>query len=266
MSGELDTLEGKVIVDTSTPESLKVTMSNALVRAGHGLSLSEKRLIMMSVATLDSRKLLKPGEVPITRIRATDYAEQFQIDPDTAYDQLRAAEKSLYNRSITFFEASHRRKGKPLDLTMVRMRWVGQVKYHKTEGWVELHWWPPLLPHLCGLKNQFTSYQLAQASGLRSMHSWRLLELIERFTGTGWAQYSIEDFAVAMDATVKQRGDFAKIRTKIIEPSVRELNEKDGWAIEWEPVKAGRKVVALRFKFKKDPQGRLNGVVSENGK
>ena len=31
MLAELDTLEGKVIVDTSTPESLKVTMSNALV-------------------------------------------------------------------------------------------------------------------------------------------------------------------------------------------------------------------------------------------
>ena len=257
MSAELETLEGKVIVDTSTPESHKVTMSNALIRAGHGLALAEKRLLMMSLATLDSRKVLKPGEVPVTRVRATDYAEQFQVDTDTAYTQLRAAEKSLYNRSITFFEASHRRKGKPLDLTMVRMRWVGQVKYHKTEGWVELHWWPLLLPHLFGLQRQFTSYQLEQASGLRSMHSWRLLELIQRFSGTGWAEYTIEDFAAAMDATDKQRADFAAIRRKIIEPAVKELNDKDGWDIRWEPIKAGRKVKAIRFQFVKDPQGKL---------
>jgi plasmid replication initiation protein len=204
--------------------------------------------------------------VPITRIRATDYAEQFQIDPDTAYDQLRAAEKSLYNRSITFFEASHRRKGKPLDLTMVRMRWVGQVKYHKTEGWVELHWWPPLLPHLCGLKNQFTSYQLAQA--IRpALHALMAAPGADRAlyrNGLGAVQH--RGLCRRDGCNSETAGRFCRDPRKIIEPAVRELNEKDGWAIEWEPIKAGRKVVALRFKFKKDPQGRLNGVVSENGK
>ena len=84
---------------------------------------------MMSVATLDSRHKLKPGEVPITRIYAKDYATTFGVDPDTAYSQLRAAERTLYNRSITFFEAAYRRKGKEIEPTIVRMRWVGQVKY-----------------------------------------------------------------------------------------------------------------------------------------
>ncbi|TJY70609.1 replication initiation protein, partial [Klebsiella pneumoniae] len=60
-----------------------------------------------------------------------------------------------------------------------------------------------------------------------------------------------------MDATEKQRENFAKVRTKIIEPAVKELVEKDGWLIEWKPVKAGRKVAKVRFEFKRDPQGRL---------
>jgi plasmid replication initiation protein len=38
---------------------------------------------------------------------------------------------------------------------------------------------------------------------------------------------------------------------------VHELNEKDGWLIDWEPIKAGRKVKAVRFTFERDPQGRL---------
>jgi plasmid replication initiation protein len=254
-------LNPSTIVDTSTPETFQVTMSNALARAGHGLTLAEKRLIMMSVATLDSRHKLKPGEVPITRIYAKDYATTFGVDPDTAYSQLRAAERTLYNRSITFFEAAYRRKGKEIEPTIVRMRWVGQVKYHQGEGWVELHWWPALMPHLTGLQAQFTSYQLEQASALRSVYSWKLLEMLQRFKGKradGWAEYSIEDFATAMEATPKQKQNFAAIRRKIIEPAVKELVEKDGWGIEWEPIKAGRKVVALRFKFKKDPQGRLD--------
>jgi len=235
-----------------------VSLGNALTRAGHGLTLAEKRVVMLAVSTLDSRRVLAFGEVPTTRITAAEYAETFQVDSDTAYDQLQAAAKALYNRSITFFEPAHRRSGKPLPPTVVRMRWVGEARYQAGEGWIELAWWPKLLPHLTGLRKHFTSYQLQQASALRSAYSWRLLELLMRFRDTGWAEYSIEDFAASMDATEKQRADFGKIRTKIIEPAIKELTQKDGWLIQWEPIKAGRKVKALRFTFERDPQGRLS--------
>lgn len=246
------------VADVERPAGERwVTMSNALTRAGHGLTLAEKRIVAAAVSKLDSRRVLKPGEVPRTRITAMEYAETFDVDIDTAYDQLQAAAKQLYQRSITFYEPAWKRDGKPLPPTRVQMRWVGSVKYQQGEGWVELAWWPPLLPHLLGLRKQFTSYQLQQASALRSVYSWRLLELLMRFESTGWAEYTIEDFCASMDATAKQAADFAKVRTKIIEPAVRELQEKDGWLIQWHPIKAGRKVKALRFNFMRDPQARL---------
>lgn len=234
-----------------------VTMSNALMRAGHGLTLGEKRLVAWAAARLDSRRKLAFGEVPTTRIMASEYAEEFGVDLNTAYEQLALAAKHLYSRSITFFEPAWKRNGKPLPPTKVQMRWVGQVHYQEGEGWVELSWWPHLLPHLVGLKRQFTSYQLQQASALRSTYSWKLLELLMRFQTTGWAEYAVEDFCTSMEATEKQRADFAKIRTKIIEPAVRELEAKDGWIIRWEPIKAGRKVKSIRFTFVRDPQQRL---------
>lgn len=100
-------------------------------------------------------------------------------------------------------------------------------------------------------------YQLHQASALRSIYSWRLLELLARFRQTGYADYTIEDFATSMGATEKQREDFNNIRRRMIEPAVKELREKDGWDIEWEPVRAGRKVTSLRFKFNRQAQDRM---------
>lgn len=243
-------------VDRPAGERL-VTMSNALTRAAHGLTLTEKRIVLMAVSKLDSRKALAPSEVPTTRITAGEYAELAECEMSAAYEALREAAKRLYGRSITYYEPAHRRRGKPIEPTMVQMRWVGQVHYQKGEGWVELYWWPKLLPHLTGLKKQFTSYQLQQAAALRSEYSWKLLELLTRFKSTGTAEYTIEDFATSMGATPKQRENFAKIRTKIIEPAVRELSDKDGWLIQWEPIKAGRKVKALRFTFMRNPQGQL---------
>jgi plasmid replication initiation protein len=233
-----------------------VTMSNALTRAAHGLTLGEKRVIAWAVSTLDSRQVLKPGEVPTTRISAMDYATEFKVDNDTAYDQLQAAAKALYNRSITFYEPAHKRNGKPLPPTKVQMRWVGEAKYQAGEGWIELAWWPKLLPHLTGLKKQFTSYQLQQASALRSVYSWRLLELLTRFKSTGKAEYTIEDFRASMDAPASL-SDFGQVKRRIIDPAVKELTEKDGWLIQWEAVKAGRKVKAIRFTFMRNPQGSL---------
>ena len=97
----------------------------------------------------------------------------------------------------------------------------------------------------------------APLHSLRSVYSWRLLELLTRFESTGTAEYTIEDFCASMEATEKQAADFAAVRRKIIEPAVKELTEKDGWLIQWQPIKAGRKVKALRFTFMRDPQGRL---------
>lgn len=230
-----------------------VTMSNALTRAGHGLTLAEKRIVAAAVSKLDSRRAMPPGEVPRTRITAMEYAETFSVDLDTAYDQLRDAAKQLYKRSITFFEPAYKRNGKPLPPTMVQMRWVGSVKYQAGEGWVELAWWPDLMRHLIGLRKQFTTYQLQQASALRSVYSWRLLELLMRFESTGWAEYTIEDFKASMDAP-PSLSDFGQVKRRIIDPAVKELIEKDGWLIQWEPIKAGRKVKAVRFTFMRNPQ------------
>jgi plasmid replication initiation protein len=233
-----------------------VTMSNALTRAGHGLTLAEKRILASAVSKLDSRRAVQPGEVLKTKLTASEYAETFGIDVNTAYEQLQAAAKALYGRSITFYEPAHKRNGAPLAPTKVQMRWVGAVKYQAGEGWVELAWWPDLLRHLTGLQRQFTTYQLQQASALRSAYSWKLLELLKRFESTGHAEYDIEDFKASMDAPPSLT-DFGQVKRRIIEPAVNELKAKDHWLIRWDAVKAGKKVRAVRFNFMRDPQGQL---------
>ena len=51
--------------------------------------------------------------------------------------------------------------------------------------------------------------------------------------------------------------NFSLLRKWVIEPAVKELTEKDNWLIEWEAIKRGRKVTALRFQFERNPQGGL---------
>jgi len=237
------------------PKNRWVTMSNALTRAGHGLSLAEKRVIALALSKLDSKKSC---EVPlVTHITAAEYSEAFDINIDVSYEQLQVAADKLFERKITFFEPAFKRNGEELEQTKIRMRWVGEANYHKGEGWIELHWWPKLMRSITGLRKHFSSYQLKQATALRSSYSWKLLELLMRFKKNGWAEYTIEDFKEAMDAPPSLQNDFGQIKRRIIVPAVKELTEKDGWIISWVAVKKGRKVTSVRFDFMRDPQGRL---------
>jgi len=246
-----------------------VTMSNALTRAGQGLTLSEKRIVMLAVSKLDSMRIVRPGDVLASvKITALEYAETYGLDPSSGltYEALQDAAKALYNRSITFFEPAHKRGGKPLKPIRTDMRWVGRCQYHEGEGWVQLAWWPELIPSLVGLRKQFTTYQLQQATALRSVYSWRLLELLMRFKSTGMAEYTVEDFSASMDAPPSLKRDFGQVKRRIIDPAVKELNEKDGWLIRWEQIKAGRKVKSIRFTFIRKPQEDLFATATVENK
>ena len=241
----------KLVVKRTEAQHLddrQVTIANALTRAAQGLSLAEKRLVMCAIATLDSRKETTPEKMPVTRITAAEYAELAEVDMRTAYEALKDAGKKLMTRMIRFYEppAPGGRNKKPIEIDM---RWVGEAHYRDAEGCIDLYWWWRVVPFLTGLKQQFTKYQLHQATALRSMYSWRMLELLSQFSDTGLLVISTDEFAHAMGASDKQRENFNNIRRLMIEPAVKELIEKDGWDITWEPIKRGRTVATLRFEF-----------------
>ncbi|GAB6852445.1 replication initiation protein [Paraburkholderia kururiensis] len=228
-----------------------VNMSNVLVRAAQGLSLAEKRIMSACIAKLDSKRLPDPTRPLVTRMSASEFAETFGIDTNTAYDELQAGAKSLRERLIRYEKPG--RKGPQI----VEMRWVGRITYAKGEGWLELSFWHEVVPHLIALRDRFTSYKLSHAAALRSVYSWRLLELLSQFKGTGLLRIGIDEFTHAMDAPISCRANFKDLRRRVIEPAVQELIEKDGFLIAWEAKKSGRKVTGLEFRFDTNPQTSL---------
>jgi plasmid replication initiation protein len=235
-------------------QELQVNMSNALTRSAHSLSLSEKRIVAACIAKTDqvpNMAQVRQRGAWLVRLSAADYAETFGVDMNTAYEQLKGASENLFTRYIRTERQG--RKG----MVEYKFRWVGGVKYHEGEGWVELDWWHEVVPHLFGLRSEFTSYKLKQASALRSAYSWRLFEVLQSWQGTGRYQPSIEDFCLAMDVPESYKKDFKSIRTRVIEPAISELIQKNNMLITWAPQRAGRKVIGLDFKFGPNPQHSL---------
>lgn len=232
-----------------------VSMSNALARGAQGLSLSQKRIIALAMAHTDSlpAKDLMSGAMVGWRVRllAGDYAEVFEVDADTAYEQLKDGSRSLLKclwRTTS--------KG-PRGEIVTEGQWLALAEYCKGAGYVDITFHQKVAPHLLALRSKFTTYKLKQAAALRSIYAWRLFECLQSWKIKGRWSPDIEEFQKAMDAPASCLNDFGQLKRRVVEPAVKELREKDGLLLDWEPVKAGRKVTGLVFTFRPDPQGKL---------
>lgn len=241
--------------ETSSTElgDYKVNVRNALNMAAQGFkTLDEKRIVMACVAKIDSATFDELHQRHVVKLTAAEFAATFPAIPkEDAYAVMKKALPGLRRREF-------RREVKTRQGVEIREdAWISGTTYMDKRGWLELRFTPEATPFLLAIRGDFTSYYLKQAAGLRTLNSWRLLELLQQYQDTGWRQIDLADFGKALEVNPSYLENFAHMRRRVIEPAVKELREKDGWLIEWEPIKDGRKVSALRFTFERDPQGRL---------
>lgn len=242
---------------TDTPiEERFVSVSNALTRGAQGLSLSEKRIIALALAKTDSVPakdlILSQRNGWQVRLTAGEYAETYDVDLNTAYEQLKYSARALLKR--TWKTSTEGKRG-----AVIREgNWVSVIEYSEGEGRVDVQFTAEVAPHVLALRTQFTTYKLKQAAALRSVYAWRLFECLQSWRSKGRWTVPIEEFSKAMDAPASCRKDFGNLRMRVIEPAVNEIRLKNSLVLDWEAERAGRKVVGLVFRFSPDPQGRLD--------
>jgi len=244
---------------TSALPELNVNMSNALAKSAHGLTLNEKRVIACCVAQLDSIRAARHPQYDQTKVilRATDFAETYDIDPKVAYRDILAASEKMFERYIRLLHKT------PKGMKEIKFRWISGVTYHHGEGWIELGFSPEVTPHLTLLRREYTSYKLKTAAALRSTYSWRLYELFVSVWDKkkhpqmeGYLHIKLDDFRRAMD--VPESYKWSNVSQKAIKPAVAELGELHNLKIEWTPRKKGRSVSSLSFFFEENSQAKLD--------
>jgi plasmid replication initiation protein len=234
-----------------------VSMSNLAARSAHGFGLVEKRIFAAGLSQLPpclERSTLTLAQRTV-RLTALDYAETYGVDTKLAYGDLRTAADSLFERHLRYSVLT------PTGLKERKLRWMGGVTYHHGEGWVEWSFTEEITPHLFELRKQFTEYRLRQAAALRSVYSWRLLELLqssrpESEKNQGFLTIDLATFRHALE--IPKTYAYKNIRQRVIDPAVNELRNKDGWLIQWQTIKNGRTVEKLTFRWERNPQSQFD--------
>ncbi|MCW5952321.1 MAG: replication initiation protein [Propionibacteriaceae bacterium] len=188
-------------------------------------------------------KYLQPEQLQREHIlTAKEFSEVFNTDISYSYKLLYQACKKLMKTSITL---------EKLELSEIwEINICSMAKYNKNKGSITIEFTDRIMPYLAQVKQRFVIYNLKEISNFGSLYTTRLYELIQEFKETGWLVKSVEQLreVFAVGNKFKAYGDFKK---KTFAHACNEINTNYDIGLTFEEIKEGRKVVAVKFSFKK---------------
>lgn len=108
---------------------------------------------------------------------------------------------------------------------------------------------PKLKPYFLQLRREFSMRSLPEFRRLSSIYAQQIYRFLCSFRALEETEVEIERLHFTTTAPESLKADFRKFRTRVLEPAEREINNKTNLKFRWEPIKQGRKVVAVRFIF-----------------
>jgi plasmid replication initiation protein len=188
-------------------------------------------------------KYLQPEQLQREHmLTAREFSEVFNTDIDNSYKSLHKACKKLMKTSILL---------EKIELNEIwEINVCSTAKYNKKEGRITVEFTDRIMPYLSQVRQKFVLYNLKEIANFGSLYTTRLYELIQEFKDTGYMIKSVvqlrEAFAVGND--FKKYNDFKK---RTFEHACQEINDNYKLNLGFEEIKDGRKVVAVKFVFKK---------------
>jgi plasmid replication initiation protein len=121
------------------------------------------------------------------------------------------------------------------------------ISYRK--GVVTARFNTEMQPLLLNLRRCFTEYNLTEYLTLPSLYSQRIFEILKSWANSPEVILSVADLHRLLDTPPSFRADYRNFRTRVIEKAYKDIHAKTSLRYEWEPIKVGHSVEAIRFSF-----------------
>jgi plasmid replication initiation protein len=220
-----------------------VVKSNRLIEASYKLTLAEQRIILAAI--VEARRTQHGlSEKDFVTIRAVDYADMFKVPVKQAYEQIKEAALTLYERGFTLLD-THPETGKP---RTIKGRWVSAATHIDGAGAIQVRFTPEILPYITQLEREFTRYQLARVAGMTSAYAIRLYELLMQWGSVGKREIELVWLkkALMLDKDYSRLFDFKK---RVLDIAVFQVNEYSDLIARYTQRKTGKTVTHLLFIF-----------------
>ena len=158
--------------------------------------------------------------------------------------EIDAAIKQLLNTVLTY-EGKDERGRRYIDYFNI----FYYCRYVPEDGVIRASFAPQMKPFFLKLQSHFTLYPLTEFLSLSSMYSQKLYEFLSSWKSKPSINIPLEQLYDVLDSPKSSRQYYGKFKQDVLDPAEREINGKTSLHYTWEPIKTGRKVTAILFRF-----------------
>lgn len=175
-------------------------------------------------------------------LTANEFSEIFNTDLSYSYKLLYKACKKLMKTSITLQKIE-------LNETW-EVNVCSMAKYNENHGSITVMFTDSIMPYLSQVKEKFVLYNIKEIANFGSIYTTRLYELIQEFKETGWLLKSVEQLREIFAVGNKFK-TYNNLKQRTFGHACKEINDNYDIGLKFEEIKKDRRVVAVKFFFKK---------------
>ena len=195
------------------------------------------RIVMAFASLVDESDLNEHERFLEYRIDASSILDGIDAGGNY-YNQLREAAYTLIDQKLEQRKHKNHFKVYTLFSTIEYENGIITGKFHSD-----------LLPFFLKLKKQFTRMSLSQYLKLPSIYSQKIFGYLTSWAGTPEVEISVSALHEMLDVPESIKQNFAELKRRVLEKAHKDITGLTSLRYEWEPVKKGRAVVAVRFIF-----------------
>jgi plasmid replication initiation protein len=224
-----------------------IKKSNNLVESRYKFDIWETRFFLSILSQIRKDET----DLKTYRIWYKDIIKTFELNSGDAYASLRDAAKSLIRKPVrtSYYVDGVKREQEVSLITQIDYMAEGKENSSNHE-YIDVVVQENMKPFLLQLQRNFTAYDLRNVVKL-GVYSVRMYELLKQYESIGSRTLAIDEMKRMFELSheYQKYNDFYRW---VIKPSENEINQHtDILILNIEKLKEGRKVTALRFKFRK---------------
>jgi plasmid replication initiation protein len=242
------------------------------------MPLKSRRILFMAIAQLDSKKIVKQGQV--FRIYASEYAKIAKLEMNTAYEQLKGAALDLQKQVIGIPKnqllppiprAGDRPWKKPSGKGVRMLNVTEYCDYEVGDGYVDISFSRQMEPYICMIEGSYTTQVLISSARLRDTNASNLYQLLRQKI----SEKKVRFFEIGVDELKDELGlytdsgkerkylyslfkDFNKTVIKKSIETIKDTTEIKDLSVDIIERKQ-RKATKLRFSYLVDEQMKFDG-------
>ena len=216
-----------------------VVMNNDILKSEYytqpslELTPAQKKLITLVVSKVEKND----REFYYQEISLRDFCDIFGLSADgTNRVQIREALLELANKKFMIFTAPGEEE---------LFQWVEDIKINHNENIIKIKLYFKLHPYYLNQRRKYIQYQLGYVANLRGKYSHLLYEYLKSRQYRIDFYYDIED--AKRELAYNKYSSYADFKKHVLDPSIKEINEKTDINVTCEAKKEGRKFKTLNF-------------------